>query len=51
MGLGEKTSFTVMPTVDFNKIILPNFMADLTGTSESNLPLCPREYNEQLKIR
>lgn len=48
MGQSEKAekSWVIMPPVDFNKLVLPTFMKDMTNNLDSNLPLCPREYNE-----
>jgi len=38
--------YSIMPSVDFSKIILPAIMQDLTGNSEAMMPLCPIDYNE-----
>jgi len=47
MGQGEsERSFTVMPPVEFNKMVLPTFMNEIPGVIDANLPLCPMEYNE-----
>ena len=53
MGQGDKSdrnddsnnrTYSIMPTVDFNKIVLPNSMTDLSGSMDNKLPLCPLEY-------
>jgi len=38
-----------MPTVDFYKIVLPESMREQPGSNSNlELPLCPRDYNDQL---
>ena len=60
MGQGDKSErtdnsnnrqYSIMPMVDFNKIVLPNFMSDMSGSMDNKLPLCPPDYIDQLQMR
>ena len=47
-------SYSLLATVDFNKIVLPSFMTDLSTPSiqgMQGLILCPRDYSDQLNLR
>ena len=42
-----------MPTVDFNRLVLPAYMQQSGGiqSNQSSLPLCPKDYNDNLQVR
>ena len=41
-------SYSIMPSHEFNKIILPEGMNDPIGAPPSKLLLCPEEFKEQI---
>ena len=51
-----KTQYSIMQPVDFNRIVLPNFMQEAPNMNNSLLPrttleLCPREYLDMINSR